>query len=188
MTQPYRIQFSRSTESRRYYLGIPRTSRELELLLGNANKNTRVSEEDDPEAILECTREEWELSTEIPLKEEQLSGEKAATFTTIRPAKGEEEECSGFSEDPKAIQPLPEYKGDIITNAELFVQKENDSTERVLQEKEEEGSTHGYNTEATAEITESAQDILIEYTRSRFASRKRKRSVDDGAGTEAEDF
>lgn len=98
--------------------------------LGNANKNTRVSEEDDPEAILECkflhmieyslvwdlrlfllgTREEWELSTEIPLKEEQLSGEKAATFTTIRSIKGEEEECSVLSGDPKAIQPLPECK------------------------------------------------------------------------------
>lgn len=56
------------------------------------------------------TREEWELSTQIPLKEEQLSGEKAATPTTIRSTEGEEEEYSGFSEDPKAIQPPPECK------------------------------------------------------------------------------
>ncbi|PKK41593.1 hypothetical protein CI102_14219 [Trichoderma harzianum] len=172
-------EFSRSTEPRRYYLGIPRTSRELELLLGNAKKNTRVSEEDDPEAILECTREEWELSTQIPLKEEQLSGEKAATPTTIRSTKGEEEEYSGFSEDPKAIQPPPEYKGDEITDAGLFIQKENDSTERVLQEEEEEGSTHGSDTDATEILSESDRDKWFKYRKFTCASERQMRSLDD---------
>ncbi|KAL7928019.1 hypothetical protein V8C35DRAFT_27747 [Trichoderma chlorosporum] len=65
------------------------------------------------------------------------------------------------------------------TVEELAVKKENKGIERGLQEKEEEDSMHGYDTDATEILSESDLDKWFKYKKSTRASERQIRSLDD---------
>ncbi|KAL7786276.1 hypothetical protein V8C37DRAFT_392451 [Trichoderma ceciliae] len=187
-----------SSWDRFYVRGVPRTREEIKLLR-NAKDDKSVSEDDDTEALLDCTREEWESSvmadcnrdqhvfkaesdliTEVLPKEDKKSYEKATKSTPPSPIEEVKEECSGNNGHIKATESLSEYDKD--THEEIFFKNENKDLEttihrfsEVLQGKEEE--------EATGAASEHSLDNLIENLSHQQASRKRKR-LDEDSGRE----
>ncbi|KAL7908053.1 hypothetical protein GGI35DRAFT_453293 [Trichoderma velutinum] len=154
-----------------------------------------ISEEDDPEAVLDGTRKEWESSkakrdcirderafktdTEALLKEDEIPDQKIAIYTSPSSIKEEEEECNGTNRGMKAIEPLSEYKGDKDAGEELSVKKENEGTERVLQKKEEEDSMHGSDTDTIEAASDSDLDKWFRYRKFMRASRSQKKRLYD---------
>lgn len=74
---------------------------------------------------------------------------------------------------------------------ELRVKEEYEDSESIvhipsgaIQEKEEEGSVQGYDTETTDAVSEQSRDKWINYISNQYASRKRKRSLSEDSGRE----
>ncbi|KAL7928848.1 hypothetical protein V8C35DRAFT_316934 [Trichoderma chlorosporum] len=185
-----------------YLWGKPRTREQLiEMGLWEVARNQKdntISEEDDPEALLECTQKEWELSVdrcymkaedgtivEALLKEEEVFDKEIPIFPPPSPTKEEDkEECSGKHNDMQATELLLEKNESV--DGVICVKDEIESSESkiymnnaLIGEEDEEGSTR-----TTNAPSERSLDALILHVRNQNLSRKRKRSLDEDSGRE----